>query len=51
MLFTDDLLLLTEDGPIDDVGIGESNLDRMFFVCNVSDLDRQLFVGKKDVAV
>jgi hypothetical protein len=42
---------LTEDGSVDNVGVRESNLDRMFIVLNVGDLDWQLFVGKHDIAV
>ena len=44
-------LKLTEDGPVDDVGVGEPNLDRVFFVVDGVDDARHRFVGEGDVAV
>ncbi len=42
---------LTEDRSVDDIRIRESDLDGMFLVGDVADLDWQLFVREQDVAV
>jgi hypothetical protein len=42
---------LTEDSSVDDVSVGQSDFDGVFFVGDVGDPDRQLFVGEQDVSV
>ena len=46
-----DFFQLTKDGPVDDVGVGEPNLDRVFFVVDGIYDPRHRFVREGNVAV
>ena len=43
-------MTLTEDGPVDDICIGQPDFDRMIFILDVDDVKRHRFVCEDDIS-